>query len=172
MSESTQWSKELWSSPKVLLMGELLIVEDRRYELAETVGAYVENAPDGDSYITPAAHASVISKIFKTIWLSIRLIFSIFLSGQRNGNDGVGITVQRVNNNAPQTYITTGNHQYREMGSLDNLDNLPVYRLILNGKTKSVSVLQHTNQSKLEAIASQVNEALVRRGVVPITSAR
>jgi hypothetical protein len=148
MAPTTPKPKKLWGGkPQVFISATDLIIKERYYALAQTLGAYVElvpapaPAPKPDAAPatpTKSSFGKTVATIFGAIMLILLLVFVVWWLGDTPFFSGSG--------------------------------NSKKYRLVLvHAQSGPVSVLEHTNQKKLTEIASQVNQILVSRGITPQT---
>jgi hypothetical protein len=147
MTQATLKPQKLWGKPKVLITATDLIIDERYYTLAQTLGAYVElipapaPAPKPDAAPatpTKSSFGKTVATIFGIILVILIIVFVSWWYGDYNTSSGGGSSKK--------------------------------YRLVLvNAQSGPVSVLEHTNQKKLTEIASQVNQILTSRGITPQT---
>ena len=143
MSQATVKPKKLWGNPKVFMSPTDLIVEERYYPIAHTLGAYVEPVPVEAKPAEPAKFDTrpPYMKILTGIWYAIIIIFVI-------------------------VFISWWNDGYSSSGSGSNTK----HRLVLVSESGPIVALEHTNVKKLKDIAGQVNQTLVSRGISPQTA--
>ncbi len=135
--------RKLWGSPKVLLSADALIVQEKYYPLDSTRGAFVEVmpevAPPPKAPPPPSTPWTTLKKILGCIALFFILIFAFLVSWDSDSNSAGGSGGRRN------------------------------YRLVMVSNSGNVTALEHSNQKKLQEIASALNEALVARGITPDT---
>ena len=144
MSQPIANSQKLWSKPKVLMSPTDLIIEGRYYPLDQIQGAYSELVPAPQELIEPLPPPKPrkgFSKVLFIIGIVIIAAFASILGGDAFFGSVGGAKI------APKEY-----------------------KLILIRANDPTAVLVHSNQQKIEEITSQINQALISRGISPQTA--